>query len=117
MSLGEDHVQPSCEFQPWGEARDTIPGGRALEYTDSSLVDRFKPGGHLDLAALSSLPTLFIQETSGQQDQAGRVGTISRVRDNSGSLVIDYSYDLSVPAIPNRILQQFARDLDIEDFE
>jgi len=105
------------KFQPWAEGRDTIPGGRAFEYTDSSLVNRFKPGGQLDLVALSALPTLFVQESSGQQDQAARVGTISRIRDNGGNLVIDYSYDLSVPAIPNRILQQFARDLDIEDFE
>jgi hypothetical protein len=63
------------KFQPWAEGRDTIPAGRVFEYTDSSLVDRSKPGGQLDVAALSSVPALFLQETSGQQDQAGRVGT------------------------------------------
>ena len=50
------------KFQPWAEGRDTIPAGRVFEYTDSSLVDRSKPGGQLDVAALSSVPALFLQK-------------------------------------------------------
>jgi hypothetical protein len=103
------------KFQPWLDGRDTIPAERVFGYTDPSLVARFKPGGQLDVAALSALPTLFVQETSGQQDQAARVGTISRLRNNGGHLVIDYAYDLGIPAIPNRVLENFARDLDIAD--
>jgi hypothetical protein len=103
--------------QSWGDGRDTIPDGRAFEYTEQSLVDRFKPGDQLDLVALAALPTLFVQETSGQNAQVARVGTITRVRMNGPNIVLEYTYDLSVPAIPNKTLQAFAADLDINNFE
>jgi hypothetical protein len=106
------------KFQPWGDGRDSIPSGRVFEYTDDSLDARFKPGGQLDLVALAALPTLFVQETSGQQDQVARVGTITRARlNNSRDVVLDYNYDLAIPAIPNKTLLGFAADLDIQDFQ
>jgi hypothetical protein len=40
--------------QSWGDGRDTMLASRAFEYTEKSLVDRFKPGGQLDLVALAS---------------------------------------------------------------
>jgi hypothetical protein len=104
------------KYRSWGDGRDAIPAGRVFEYTNEALVARFKPEGQLDLTALTTFPTLFVQETSGQQDQIARVGTITRARMNGGDVVLDYAYDLSIPAVPNKILQSFARDLDIEDF-
>jgi hypothetical protein len=105
------------KFSPWGDGRDTIPSARAFEYTEQSLIDRFKPGNQLDLAALASLPTLLVEETSGQGNQVARVGTITRARMAGQNISLDYTYDISVPAIPNRILQGFASDLDIQDFQ
>jgi hypothetical protein len=105
------------KYQSWGDGRDIIPEGRALEYTEQSLVEKFKPGGQLDLAALAALPTLFAQETSGQNDQVARVGTITSARINGRNIVLDYTYDLGIPAVPNKNLQGFAADLDIEDFQ
>jgi hypothetical protein len=81
------------------------------------LVERFKPGGQLDFVALMALPTLFVQETSGQGDQVARAGTITRARINGRNIALEYAYDLSIPAIPNKALQGFAADLDIEDFQ
>jgi len=88
--------------QSWGDGRDTIPDGRAFEYTEQSLVERFKPGGQLDLVALAALPTLFVQETSGQNAQVARVGTITRARINGRNILLEYTYDLGIPAVPNR---------------
>jgi hypothetical protein len=106
------------KYQSWGDGRDTISSSRVFEYTEPSLVGRFTPGGQLDLVALAALPTLFVQETSGQRDQVARVGTITRARMNNGrDIVLDYTYDLGIPAVPNKTLQGFAADLDIQDFQ
>ena len=105
------------KYRSWGDGRDTIPSSRVFEYTDELLVARFKPGGQLDLAALAALPTLFVQETSGQQDQVARVGTITRARLSGGDVLLDYTYDLTIPPVPNKTLQGFAPDLEIEEFQ
>ena len=41
--------------QSWGDGRDTMLASRAFEYTEKSLVDRFKPGGQLDLVEIFAL--------------------------------------------------------------
>ena len=105
------------KYQSWGDGRDKMPDGRIFEYTEPSLVERFKPGGRLDFAALSALPTLFVQETTGQDIQVARVGTITLARMDGPNIVLEYSYDLRIPAMPNKIVQGFAADLDIRDFQ
>lgn len=105
------------KYSAWADGRDSILSSRSFEYTEDDLVARFKPGGQLDFPALIDLPTLFVQETSGQGDQVARVGTITRARDSGSNVTLDYAYDLAVPAIPNRVLQGFAIDLDAADSE
>jgi len=101
----------------WAEGRDTISGGRTFEYTEQHLIERFKPGGHLDLVSLATLPTLFVEETYGRGDQSARVGTITRARVSGRDIALEFAYDLGVSAITNVVLQGFAAELDIEDFE
>ena len=81
------------------------------------MIDRFMPGGALDLDALATLPTIFLQETSGQPDQVARVGTITRARIDGRDIVLDYTYDLGIPPVPNKVLQGFATDLEIKEFQ
>lgn len=103
--------------QSWGNGRDTMPSGRVFEYTEQSLVDRFEPEGQPDFVALAALPTLFVQETFGQEDRVARVGTITSARMNGRDIVLDYTYDLGIPAVPNKTLQGFAADLDFKELE
>jgi hypothetical protein len=105
------------KYNAWADGRDTIPLGRTLEYTDDNLRARFKPSGHLDLAPLIELPTLFMQESSGQGTEIARVGTIIRAQLAGANISLEYAYDLSVPAIPNSTLEGLATDLEIADFE
>lgn len=99
----------------WASGRDTIPIGRVFEYTDPRLVERFKAGGQLDLQAISTLPTVFMEETSRQQQgQVARVGTITRARLSGSDVALEYTYDPAVPLLPNFLLEDFASDLDIE---
>lgn len=101
----------------WAEGRDTISGSRTFEYTEQHLIERFKPGGQLDFVTLATLPTLFVEETYGRGDQTARVGAITRARVSGRDIVLEFAYDPGVPAITNAVLQGFAAELDIEDFE
>ena len=105
------------KYSPWADGRDTMPIGRVFEYTDDVLVERFKPGGNPDLAALTAFPTLFVEETSGTPDQVARVGTITRARITGPNIALEYAYDLGTSSLPNKRLREFAADLGIEDFE
>src|SRR5271166_6145950 len=64
VSTGQAWFNLIVKAQSWGDGRDTMLASRAFEHTEQSLIDRFKPAGQLDFAALAALPTLFVQETS-----------------------------------------------------
>lgn len=101
----------------WAVHRDTMYGERTFEYTEQHLIDRFRPDGQLDLTALTVLPTLFVEETSGRGDHVARVGMITRARMTGRDIALEYAYDPTVPPINNAILQRYAADFDIEDFQ
>lgn len=101
----------------WADGQDTFPGGRIFEHTEQALIDRFKPSGQLDLAALVGLPTIFVQETYGQGDQIARVGIILRAYISGRDVALEYVVDPGVPPIPNKHLQTFAAELGITDFQ
>jgi len=100
---------------PWGEGRDTLGITRIFEYTEQDLIDRFMPGGKLDLPALAGLPTLFVQETWGAGDQVARVGIITQARSSGREVALEYVYDAAIPGIPNRVLQGFSSELGVND--
>lgn len=101
----------------WADGQDTFSGSRIFEYTEQPLIDRFKPSGQLDLTALATLPTLFVQETYAQGDQVARVGTILRANMSGRDVALEYVYDPKTPPIPNRQLQAFVAELGIADFQ
>ncbi len=101
----------------WADGQDTFPGSRIFEHTEQALIDRFKPSGQLDLAALIGLPTIFVQETYGQGDQIARVGIILRAYISGRDVALEYVVDPGVPPIPNKHLQAFAAELGITDFQ
>lgn len=101
----------------WADGRDTIPASRIFEYTETKLASRFKPNGQVDLPSLIALPTIFVQESSGQGTEVARVGTITHARISGTIVTLDYAYDLGISGIPNKILKDFAVDLDIEEFQ
>lgn len=101
----------------WAEGRDTMEVGRIFEYTEQHLIERFKPEGQLDLVTLATLPTLFVEETSGQGDQVAHVGKITLARVSGRNITLEYVYDSAIPTITNKVLQGFAADLDIRDFQ
>jgi hypothetical protein len=55
--------------------RDSMPRVRIFEHTDDWTGEQFDPGGTLDTERMTTLPALFVSETSGTGDQKARVGT------------------------------------------
>lgn len=105
------------KYNPWSNGRDEFPISRILEFTEPGLAGSFKEDGILLVEKLIKLPTLFLEETSGREDQMARVGQINRARINQNDLAIEFSYDQSIPPIPNSHLELMKADLGIHDFE
>jgi hypothetical protein len=101
----------------WVDGHDGISVCRIFEHTGDHLVARFKPNGQLDFLALTALPTLFLQESSGQGNEIARVGTIARARLQGPNVILDYTYDIGISGIPNKALKALAGVLDINGFE
>lgn len=101
----------------WSPNRDTFPAGRALEHTADAVKEKFQPDRVLDLEAVSRLPTLFMTETSGNDDQVAHVGTITRIRLERGEFHMEYTYDPNIPPISNAALAILARDLSVNEWE
>lgn len=99
----------------WAEGRDSVPTERLFEYTDNEIAARFKSEDQVDVTSLMALPTLFVEESYREGAQLANVGFLSRIRSTGKKIMLEYHYDLSVPAIPNKILEGFASELDIND--
>jgi hypothetical protein len=101
----------------WGDGRDSIPASRALQYTETSIEERFAPNGPVDFNALIKLPTLFVEETRRGTDQTARVGMMADARIVGRNLILEYNYEANVPGVAQDILEEFASDLHIKEFE
>ncbi len=101
----------------WSGVRDTMPHGRVFEYTEPHVKKYFLSNGNIDLNALVSLPTVFLEETYGDGNQVVRIGTITRARVSGHDIVIEYAYDPTIPPLTNSQLQSLASELDIAEFE
>lgn len=102
----------------WQDGRDTFIGSRILEYTDDHLVQKFTVSGEVNLELLKSLPTLFIEETFRDgSDQTAHVGRILDVMRSGKDLLIEYTFDSSIPPLNNKSLMSFANELGIQGFE
>jgi len=101
----------------WAEGHDTINVGRVFEYTDEDIKEELKPEGKFDFTSLSNFPCLFLEETSGEENQIARIGKIIRARISGHDISLDYFFDTTIPVITNKLLKELATELDIGDFQ
>ena len=104
------------KYSGWAESRDSIPIGRMLEYTDQTLVDRFRPSGRIDYDALIRLPAVFMEE-GNRADQIVRIGSVFRATPAGQDIALEYVADPSIPPVTNEDLEALATDLGIADWE
>ena len=101
----------------WADRRDTMPTGRVLEYTHDDIRAQFMPDGTLDVEAVKALPSLFMSENFGDGDPVAHVGTITNIRIAGRDIQLQYVYAPIIPPIRNSQIQEFAAEIDMEDFE
>jgi hypothetical protein len=101
----------------WADGQDRFPNSRVFEYTDADLEARFRPNGVVDIAALTQLPTVFVEETSGRGGQVARVGRLVGGHLVNRELLLEYIYDNNTPPLTNAHFQSFAAELGITDFQ
>lgn len=102
----------------WQEGRDRFIESRIFEYTDDYLVQKFTDIGQINFDSLKSLPALFIEETfKDGADQVAHVGRILDVMRSGKELLMEYSFDSSIPPLSNESLMSFSDELGIQGFE
>lgn len=105
------------KYAGWAQTRDSIPQGRVFEFTNDSLIEQFEPGGTLDTERITTLPALFVSETTGTGNQWARVGSIIRARIEGKEVNIEYRLDEGVLPIANSTLEKLSQELEIDSFE
>ena len=98
----------------WNESADWLPDERVFEYTVPSLADRFRRRGEPPADAVRDLPTIFMPEIGGADEDA-RMGRIVRFRVGDKRVGLDYA--LEDHRIPLGEIQRLASELDIDRFE
>lgn len=99
----------------WKDHSDDFPADRVFEHTSEDLIHRFVPGGCLDIAAIRDLPTILMEEGSG--DELAWFVRLTEVRRQGGSYLLRYAKDQTIPPITNASLWDLARDLGIDEWE
>lgn len=97
------------------DRRGSIMAGRVFEYTPVELEERFQEGGMLDISGVMSLPTLLMEEGTG--DEVAGVGWLTRVERKGTEYQLHYSLDTDIPRMTNSEIHELASDLHMDDFE
>jgi hypothetical protein len=97
------------------EHRGSIPVGRVFEHTDDAIAARFMPNGQLDTAALTPIPTIFMNE--GRDDEIARIGWLNRIERRNKDYQLQYAYDPEIPFLTNAEIYAMAGELQMREFE
>lgn len=95
--------------------QSTISNTRVFEHTTDEISVLFKPEGELDTQAVMNLPTLFMQEGTG--DEIARLGWLSRIALNGGNYEFHYMFDPGVPPMTNAEVFSLSTELRMDDWE
>lgn len=98
-----------------GNRRGSMLINRVFEYTNDDVENRFKANGVIDLPAVLSLPTLFMDE--GVDDQVVVFGHITRVETRGREYQFHYALDPDMPRMTNADISALAAELHVDDFE
>lgn len=101
----------------WPPHQSSVTVSRIFEYTEDHIIAAHRNGAMIDFAKLRSYPALFMPEQNTGNNLA-RVGRITNVSSShGGSVMIEYSYDDSIPPIDVDWLGTISHELQMADFE
>src|SRR6266446_4083185 len=81
------------------ERNGSISVSRVFEYTSDEMESRFKPNGRLDIPAVISLPTIFMEE--GVSNEIVGIGWLSRIELRGKDYQLHYALDQAIPRMIN----------------
>ncbi len=84
------------------------------EYTSPTVRDRFKELTAEAIEELKSYPALFAYE--GQEKDV-RIGYLRRIKERARSILIEYEFEPTIPALPFVKITNLKSRLDIEEWE
>jgi len=87
---------------------------RFCEHTSAAIREKYKTLTAAAIEELRSFPTLFAYE--GDQNDV-RVGYLRRVKERSGTLLVEYEFESNIPPIPFSSIAELKVQLDIERWE
>ena len=108
------HLIVSYGEDSWKKSPASISRSRFLEYTDNKTRSRFTNLTSERLSELTEFPVLFMCEN---QASPTFIGKITKVRENSVELVIDFERVDGIPEFDNSVIPSISKSLDIDDFE
>ena len=90
--------------------------GRVFEYTSPELEMRFKPQGILNASAVMQLPTILMDEGTGEE--VARIVRLNSITPYQFGYILHYSVDQETPHLTNADIYDLRCDLHIfENFE
>lgn len=95
--------------------RGKIFGSRVFKYTAAELSEKFIPNGVLDVAAVTALPTLLMEE--GTDDQVAGVAWLSRIVEKGHDYEFSYTLDPDIPKLTNSEVYELRSELEMDEFE
>jgi hypothetical protein len=105
------------KYDGWPADRASMDKGRVFEYTDETITAQLQPAGNFQMDRILAIPALFVSETGGSGDQRARIGRINRVELANREIVLEYSFDSSIPPIPNSTIEKLSAHLSVGDWE
>jgi len=97
------------------ETSGVIAAARVFEYTDEGPAAKFMPKGRLDIAAVMSLPTVFMQE--GISDEIVGVGWLSHIELQGRDYQLRFALDHMIPRLTNSDIRAMASELRMDEWE
>lgn len=98
----------------WDRNHGSMDLGRILEFTSEEVIALVRKGGHVDFNKLTNLPCIFMSESDPRAgQQLVRVGYINNINVSGNKVLVDYTFDDSIPTLTNEILQELSNELDI----
>lgn len=101
----------------WPQHQSSFARGRVFEYTEDQIVaDHRSPNG-IDFQKLLRYPCLFMPEQN-TGDNLARIGQTNKVSaSGSGDIIVEYSFDASVPPVPVDWIATLSGELQMHDWE
>lgn len=98
----------------WDKSHYQYDGSRFLEYTNEKIAVKFKDLTDDNIEELKSFPCIFAYE--GERENI-RIGYLKSIKERGRAILIEYSFEDSIPEIPFSSIKPVSLLLDIRDWE